>query len=291
MVGIGISTLVALYPHYADSGGIMPAHTSFLIEGLALGSVTLVATSRLSTFARHFAPRIRRLMAFAGAFGLVSAGIEILYLVTGHPPNYFFFKHGFHPAALVSLAVFLVAAVAIGGSLAAVTTKGSWRTTGSVLIPFIACAAALWLFVMAMGTYRDSFRERAAGGPPWKSLVTLWDLDANVKIEQVLRNESKSFGGYLTPVWAEANFTNAVYGRWRGFGVYGPDAVTEQAGHCVFWQATEEDLRLLRNAELGGKGALLPVVQRLDTSRDKRCSDYTPRWDPSQRRSLCHRCF
>ena len=143
----------------------------------------------------------------------------------------------------------------------------------------------------AMDTYRESFRERANGAPPWKSLVTLWDLDATATIEKVLREQKKAFDGYLTPVWAEANFTNAAFGRWRGFGVYSPDAVTHEAGHCVFWQAIDQDLRSLEKAELGGKGALVPVVRRLEDGTDKHCSYYAPRWESALRRCLCHRCF
>jgi len=48
----------------------------------------------------------------------------------------------------------------------------------------------------AMDTYRESFRERANGAPPWKSLVTLWDLDATATIEKVLREQKKAFDGY-----------------------------------------------------------------------------------------------
>src|SRR5207237_8835838 len=95
---------------------------------------------------------------------------------------------------------------------------------------------------------------------------------------------------YPDPLWHEASFTNAVFGRWRGFAIYSASALTEDPGYCVFWQAAKEDIRSLKNAELGGKGALVPVISHLERG-EKQCSDYVPRWDPGGRRHLCHRCF
>jgi hypothetical protein len=289
LIGAGVAALVALYPLHAEPGGVIPARTEFLLRGVGLASFALLATSRAPPFARRFGSRLRRLMDFAAAFGIASMAIEVLYLATNHPPSYYFFKHGFHPAVLAICAVCVVGAVALG-DLSAAARRAAWPAVATSCVPLVACAMAFMLLFAAMGTYRDSFQERARGRPPWQTLLTLWDVDAVARIGAVLRERSKSFGGYLTPLWAEANFTNAAFGHWRGFAIYGESALTEDPGYCVFWQATKEDIRSLENAELGGKGALLPIVSQLERG-EKQCSDYAPRWNPAQRRHLCHRCF
>jgi hypothetical protein len=289
LIGGGVAALTALYPHRATPGGIIPARTDLLLRGLGLTVLGLLATSRAPAFTWRFGPRFRRFLDFASVFALSSLAIEVVYLATGNPFSYYFFKHGFHPAALAILAVTVLALVALSDIITA-ARRSAWRAAVLILVPLLACTLAFGFLASAMETYRDSFRERVSGSPPWKTLLTLWDQDATARIQQVLAERKKVFGGYLTPLWAEANFTNAAFGHWRGFDIYGASALTEDPGYCVFWQATKDDIRSLENAELGGKGALLPVVTALERG-DKQCSDYAPRWDPGQRRHLCHRCF
>ena len=314
MVGGGAMVLAALFKLRFITGGLGPPETRYLLGGLYIGSAVLLASGYGRSLSKRFDDRTRRLFQFAGILGLVSAALETAYYATGQPPLYYIHKHGFHPAALVALAVFVLAAQVIGQLLGADPDRSRTAATKPVPIAFAISLAAIALFWASANPYRHSFVERARRTAPFRYIEPLYDLDAAARIERVLGQEKKSFGGYLTPAWAEANFANAALDHPRSRGpevaqaasppalwMFHPEAMLRQPGYCVFWQDSGEDVRYLEQVAADPEmrdfnfaavvGPLKSVLRELDASVETRCEDYSTRWDAQQRRHLCHRCF
>ena len=77
------------------------------------------------------------------------------------------------------------------------------------------------------------FYDRISG-PPYEQIGPHGDRAVWSRIDATLRREQAEFGGMMTPLWAESQFTNAHFGSQRTGDDY-EGKVDRRPGHCVFW--------------------------------------------------------
>ncbi|HYO71774.1 MAG TPA: hypothetical protein VEU33_37420, partial [Archangium sp.] len=284
-----------LMPLKDISGGFVPYSYSRALRVQWWMLVGLLAVRFLSS---REEPVERRLLDFALLFGGANALVQQLYLGAGWRIDYYFYKYGLHAVVLLLCVGLLVVSLRVGGLFRTGPVRaGRWELALAVLV-------AVGLFEVTRGwgrafkIYEPSYWDRVRGEPPFSYLDALEDRDAVALARQVLREQGKRFGGYLSPSWPRMNFTNvdlgwvpervlASNGHWP---LYVSGQVMQGPGLCVFWEGSASDWEGYARASREESSPLADVVRELQARPDKVCRDHAAPWVASGSRTLCYRC-
>jgi hypothetical protein len=208
--------------------------------------------------------------------GLCSTTFLIVAPVPPRGHDYYFWKTHLHAVLLLVPALAALAARLVEARPSLLPRLGIGGAT-------IAICAALGL---AFAPWRVNQLERAFGRPPFTHLRPMADLHAWRRIDRVLAERKKTFGGYLSSFYPLMNFMNTSFGFWNGgIDFYWGKAPREGVGRCVFWERCRADLECL---EPGWPQTWR--VLALDANPATQCEAYTPAWNPARRRVLCWKC-
>jgi hypothetical protein len=230
-----------------------------------------------------FPPAVERLARFLALLCAAPTLLVSAWLLSGEPAQYYVHKYAFSSIVLGSLCAL---PVALGAAFRLVAWGGT--TLAGVAASALVVGAAAGLFGLASSAhdYAPNFYERFAG-PPYRRLQPHADRTVWRIIDATLRREHAQFGGFLTPRWAECQFTNAHY-VVKTYGDIYQGHTTDEPGHCVFWY--ENDM-LPPSVQAFWPASSLTKVNTLQSSEGSRCESYTPKYAPRTRFSLCSHCF
>jgi hypothetical protein len=154
-----------------------------------------------------------------------------VFMIHRLPPAaiYYFDKYDFHATTLVASAVVVLATVA-----AVLVVE---RRDAATLIRAVALVALVTLGLgrvrSAFASYQEGFREQVFGGEFKRSHP--WVLPAAVaRMQQVLNQRGKTFGGYVGKYYAMHIFTNALFDHGDRDWFHDP-IVSQKPGQCFFW--------------------------------------------------------
>nr|WP_152622636.1 hypothetical protein [Archangium violaceum] len=284
-----------LLPLKDISGGVTPYSYARALRVQCWTVVGLLAVRFLSS---REEPVERRLIDFALLFAGVNALVQQAYLGAGWHVDYYFLKYGFHAVVLLLCVGLLVISIRVGGLFqTGLARAGRWELVLAVLV-------AVGLFEVTRGwgrafkIYVPSYWDRVRAEPPLPYLDALEDRDAVALARQVLREQGKSFGGYLSPSWPRTNFTNVELGwvpeDWSKTNGHWPLFVSGQVrqgpGLCVFWEASASDWEGYQRFSREENSPLADVVRGLQARPDTVCREHAAPWVASGSRTLCYRC-
>ncbi len=300
----GVAAYAGLNKAIRTPGGFFAAPLLPQIVGLGLVSAVFGTLGpACDRFQVPFPAAHRRLARFLFIFTLAPTIGVSAWVLSGGPIIYYIQKYSF--CAMVLGALCLVPMVAT--AVFALVVRA--RTVASVIAGLsLSVVTGLGLFDLASGAdgYLPLLREGYAPSPQGY-LQPLRDRTVWRIIATTLRNEHAEFGGFLTPRWPEAQFTNAHFARtsagflWQvdkppaehvwSFATYA-DAVEgrplESAGHCVFWYEDEQLPAALRQR---WSRASRTAVDRLEADPARSCETFTPRYAIGLSLAVCSRCF
>lgn len=280
--------LKQLEPQLVNYGWIVPydlprvvGAQAFVVAALVIGIVT---SPRESAAERP----LGRALRFPLAFVAVNAVLTWVGWRLPHREPYYVYKYPLHAVVLAAGAV-LVLVSAVAARFADALERRAWtRPTllGAVGVALSGLAVLGWY--RGYAPLRPMFRERVLGHPPYALNRPLADLAAWSRIDRVLRDEHKKFGGYITSYWPMFNFMNAALGYYNGgraFWDHG--APRAEPGYCVFWDRGKVDA-WSRPDDL--PFGLRLAVSALNRSGAAACVSYRAYWNHAVERTLCHVC-
>lgn len=218
-----------LTPIFADSGWIVEHDVMAAWRGqlFVLGALALAMLPAPGGVLRGSGiVRALRLPLF---FGLGNA----LFVVMIHrlPPAtfYYFDKYDFHATTLVASGAVVLATVA-----AVLVVE---RRDAATLMRVVALVALVTLGLgrvrTAFAPYQEGFREQVFGRELKRSHP--WLLPAAVaRMQRILDQRGKAFGGYVGKHYAMHIFTNALFDHGDRDWFHDP-VVSQKPGQCFFW--------------------------------------------------------
>jgi hypothetical protein len=273
--------IVAILP---TNGGFRQAPLEPQLIGLAVLTVLFAGVGPACRYwGAPCPPAVERLARFLAVLCAAPTLLVSAWLLSGQTVEYYVHKYAFTSIVLGSLCAL---PVALGAAFRLVARGGTPLAGVAASALVVGVAAGLFGLASSANVYAPDFRERFAR-PPYRHLLPHADRTVWRIIDRTLRREHAQFGGFLTPRWAESQFTNAHYAVktsrediFRGHTIYEP-------GHCVFWY--ENDM-LPRSLQAAWPANVLSKVNILQSSESTRCETFTPTHAPRSRLSLCFRC-
>ena len=295
MAGAAYFAYKALWPVHTLSGHVVPYNVPLSNDAqvIGLGGLALVMAAGSGARGLFAGGGLRRAARFPFLFGAINLMIVLLYMRSGAPRIYYFFKYPIAGLILVASACGALTPAVLARGIAELRLSG-WRrvlTPAAALVCVGLPALAVSKWADATPLYRAGFEERAWGKPPFKSELNLplADLGAWSRIEDVLHDKHKKFGGYVVSQFGMMIFMNAAlevpdFGWSTWFA--GPPA-KPLPGYCVFWDEGPPTDWLVW--EFGFP--LKALRQQLELDRSKQCRSYRAHWNPDgPPRTLCYRC-
>ncbi len=236
-----------------------------------------------------------RSAAFAALFSLIAAIMQTIYLLSGLPEFYYFYKFGIHPLWIATAA----AVVHLPAALLKVQRMRYGRVRRAVLLSvgsIALCIGGVAFACVGVSNFRPSYLERSSSLLPPEHLVVFNEPEAAAIISKVLQERSLRFGGYITrPAWALSGFMNAAFGMSHRFRdpYYRSGAVRSKKGNCVFWDSTPgnlERLDLVSRGQSGSPGSGGRRVRALANSPDISSAEFHS-LPTGETRVLSYRCF
>ncbi len=280
---IGTLASLEIYSHFiqlTSKGGMT---VDFDYVRVIIGSAIL-AISLLK--AVEFAPNPREATAysFAGAFGFVVVTAQIAYLISPLPLGYYFYKYNFHATFLLSTAALLFATM---------FAVRAFDNRSYALRPVGVLVAVVIGFVFLIDgykIYRTSYKERVHARASFDVIKPLADTEALVRIREVLDDEKKKFGGFITtPDWQLAAFMNAALGfyPWQKLPFYREPNLRLRKGVCVFWYSSTADLERIGQIE---NRKAIQLIKKLEEEPQKKNYTYSVKWS-DQPKQLSQACY
>jgi hypothetical protein len=228
-------------------------------------------------------PAVERLARFLAVLSAAPTLLVSAWVLSGRTVEYYVLKYVFTAIVLGSLCAL---PVVLGAAFRLVARGGTPLAGVAASALVVGVAAGLFELASSASVYAPNFRERFAR-PPYRHLEPHADRTVWRIIDRTLRREHAQFGGFLTPRWAECQFTNAHFVVKRYGSVYQGDT-TDEPGHCVFWYEKET---LPSSLQAFWPATALAKVNTLQSLEGSRCESYSPKDAPRSRFSLCSHCF
>lgn len=281
------STLLVLL---RNGGATKPTEVWYVIAATAsMGAALAFDVGRAPTASVR-----SRSASFVALFALISAAVQATYLCFGLPEFYYFYKFGIHPLWIAAAAV----TVHLPATLLRIWQISRGRNRAqlpSAAVGALLAIAGVGLATTGVATFRPSYQERSSSALPPVNLVVFYEPEAASIIEQVLRDTSLRFGGYITrPAWALSGFMNASLGMPHRFRepYYRSGKVRTKPGHCVFWDSTPGILERLDLVSRSGSGVAGQAGRKVRAlSKADVVSREFRSLPTGEMRTLSYRCF
>jgi len=285
-------------------GGFFAAPMLPQLVGLGLVSVAFGALGPVcDRFDVPVSAAHRRLARFLFVFTLAPTIGVSAWLALGGPVIYYIQKYSFCATVLGALCVVPVVSTAVFALIVQTRSAPALRAGLGLMVVVVV---GLWELASSANGYMPLLREGFATSSH-SYLQPVGDRSVWRIIAKTLRNEHAEFGGFLTPRWPEAQFSNAHFALTSAgpsgdpgkpaerhvwpFAKYA-DAVEgrpiESAGHCVFWY---EDDRLPLVLRQRWSRTSRAAVDRLEAAPLRSCETFAPRDAPDTQLAVCKRCF
>jgi hypothetical protein len=282
-----VAYLRMLRPQIASYGWILQFDLPTILWalGYAAGGLCVVAILAVATASdkRLLARSLRLPIVFA----LSSTAVAYLgWHLPGRQP-YYVLKYPMQAVVLCAGAI-VVALTALVANAVDGVRGGRWLWAGAGAVALCAYVAAVQGWLRGYEKLWPMYLERVAGHAPYKLNRPLADLAAWQRIQRVLENQQKQFGGYVTTWWPMFNFMNAGLGYYNGGRVFWDHGgVHRGRGYCVFWDHGPVDAS---STPFDLSPPLRDEVSRLESADGKTCTTYRAYWDHAIARTLCHVC-
>ncbi len=300
----GIAAYVGLNKAIRIPGGFFAAPLLPQLVGLGLVSVAFGALGPVcDRFNVPVSAAHRRLARFLFVFTLAPTIGVSAWLALGGPIIYYIQKYDFCAMVLGALCVVPVVITVVFALL--VQTPSAPALSAAFGLTAVV-GVGLWELAAGANGYMPLLREGFATSSQGY-LQPVGDRSVWRIIAKTLRDEHAEFGGFLTPRWPEAQFTNAHFALTSASPAGDPgkaaaqhvwpfakyvDAVEgrplESAGHCVFWYQDERLPLALRQRWSPMSRA---AVDRLEAAPARSCETFVPRDAPGRQLAVCSRCF
>ncbi len=287
------------------TGGIMPHDLT--TETVVLGTLTLVSAGvALCTWVAGRALALPSLARVSRA-ALVLAVLALCpWLVHRHwdlhwdlPREYYYRKHA--TLALLTLSVALPA-------LAATLYAHAVERRQALALAVLAVAtlhftdAVVAKQALAGKRIAWSYRERVDPKVRWRINTPLWEPRTQARMQAVLRERGKRFGGYQHPSWPVHSAMNSAFPGWRPTVKQTVVDIKEarwkewiqglpaRPGTCRFFTAARAELIGFARHDRRMKGKTFPLVRQLLARRDLRCERWQPPRKEQKPQRLCWVC-
>lgn len=298
LVALAAIGYTALVPIFEIWGGIARHNVNLLLAANLLVGVLLFLAAQLmetpSQDAKSCSRRSSLVQALRFPFALLAANaVSFSYFQATAKQPYYLNKY----QAITIWSLVAACSVVVGfAAIRLFTLMGSllsrqkqrlatWTTfTTALFVAISAIVAGSVGWRKALAVYRPAYVERVkSSGPPYLFLRPLVDRRGMSKIRQILREENKAFGGYLTGNFPMFSFMNGVFDHHSGSQAFFPPKM--EPGHCVFWVRPEHDIY-----PNGEQTEINTWRTSLSQDAGVPCERYNVRWKLSEH-SLCHKCF
>ena len=252
---LAVAVFVNLYPlsksryilEFPNYDYVYPA--TFLLA-LCLGIVPLWLERR----GRPLSASFIRLNRFALFFVLANFTVILLYRLAGlRTEAYYFRKYSLH-----SIVLLLIMATVMAAGLLTDATR-DWRLARlKIKIPVLTAGLVMACLIAVMGQGHRTFRKksfflnRITPAATAGELRPLYNEEVDRWIHNTLTSKKARFGGYISPVYPEFHFMNAVHSLipqhlepthlWRDQLQIKP-AINPTPGYCTFWSEFEDEGR------------------------------------------------